>query len=219
MSIIYLSVSHNEKGEAKNLGCKFDFDIKKWYMYLNSINKEQILKKWKVYKAITELIGEDRNFGENDLFVDLIPRSCWFTNVRSCIKQCEWDRLREYVYNRVNYICECCKINVKNTNNLRLEAHERWYYDDNTRTQKLMRLVALCNLCHQSTHMGLARIRRKEDESKLHLQKVRNFTENECEVHISNAFSIWNERNKYTWKLDLSLITNNNIELISDKQN
>jgi hypothetical protein len=30
------------------------------------------------------LPGEDRSFGTN-LFVDLVPSSCWFTNARSCV--------------------------------------------------------------------------------------------------------------------------------------
>jgi len=30
------------------------------------------------------LPGENRTFGDG-LFVDLIPASCWFTNVRTCL--------------------------------------------------------------------------------------------------------------------------------------
>jgi acyl-coenzyme A synthetase/AMP-(fatty) acid ligase len=38
-------------------------------------------------------------------------------------------------------------------------------------------------------------------------------------MHIKNAFSLWSERNKYDWTLDLSLIENNNIKLINRKEN
>jgi hypothetical protein len=50
------------------------------------------------------LVGEDRGFGDG-LFVDLIPDSCWFTNVRSCVNQRDWDRLRRMVYRRAKDRC------------------------------------------------------------------------------------------------------------------
>jgi hypothetical protein len=168
----------------------------------------------------TELLGEDRTFGGNDLFVDLIPRSCWFSNVRTCILVSDWDKLRHYVYERVNYVCECCLINTKESNeNGNLEAHERWEYDDVNKIQTLKRIVALCHQCHQTTHIGLAGIKGKKDEAVAHLKKVRNFTDVECEIHIKNAFSLWSERNKYNWDLDLSLIENNNIKLSNKHKN
>jgi hypothetical protein len=163
---------------------------------------------------ITELAGEDRTFGGNDLFVDLIPRSCWFSNVRTCIRSSDWDKLRHYVYERVNYVCECCLTNTKETIiNGNLEAHERWEYDYANKIQRLKRIVALCHQCHQTTHIGLAGIKGKKDEAVAHLKKVRNFTDVDCDVHIKTAFSLWSERNKYNWILDLSLIENNNIKL------
>ena len=163
---------------------------------------------------ITELVGEDRTFGGNDLFVDLIPRSCWFFNVRTCVIASDWDKLRHYVYERVNYVCECCLINTKETIiNGNLEAHERWDYDHVNKIQTLKRIVALCHQCHQTTHIRFAGIRGKKDEAVAHLKKVRNFTDFECDLHIENASSLWYERNKYNWNLDLSLIENNNIKL------
>lgn len=163
---------------------------------------------------ITELVGEDRTFGGNYLFVDLIPRSCWFSNVRTCICSSDWDKLRHYVYERVNYVCECCLTNTKETFiNGNLEAHERWEYDYANKIQRLKRIVALCHQCHQTTHIGLAGIKGKKDEAVAHFKKVRNFTDVDCDVHIKNAFSLWSERNKYNWILDLSLIENNNIKL------
>ena len=40
------------------------------------------------------LVGEDRQFGGNLLFKDLIPRTTWFNNVRSCVTRNSWDKLR-----------------------------------------------------------------------------------------------------------------------------
>jgi len=206
----YLAVPFGEKDEAKKLGAWWDPICKKWY----APNGEAVLlERWKVNDDVITLVGEDRDYGGSKLFVDLIPRSCWFTNVRYCVHASDWDRLRAYVYGRVHYRCECCNIDTRNPNAPRLEAHERWDYNEETATQKLVRLVALCHECHQSTHMGLANVRGKGREARLHLEKVMGFTEEESARHIEGAFKLWRKRNLTEWRLDLSLITSNNIRL------
>ena len=54
---------------------------------------------------IKEIIGEDRDFGGNELFIDLVPRSCWFTSIRSSIVKSDWDRLRKYIFSRAGNKC------------------------------------------------------------------------------------------------------------------
>jgi len=205
----YLEVPFEEKDEAKKLGAKWDPVNKKWY----APNTETLLfEKWKINTDPVILLGEDITYGGNNLFIDLVPNTCWFTNVRSCVHPKDWDRLRRYVYERVNYICECCNIDTQKSNII-LEAHERWDYNEETQTQKLVRIVALCLNCHQSTHIGLAGLKGKGEEAKEHIKRVRNFTEQEYQKHKNEAFEIWNKRNKINWALDLSLITCNNIKL------
>jgi len=205
----YLAVSFDEKEEAKKLGAKWDAINKQWY----APNMEKaLIDKWRVNTNPVVLLGEDRNYGGNELFVDLIPSTCWFTNVRYCTHPRDWDRLRKYIYERVNYICECCHIDTQKANVI-IEAHERWDYNEETQIQKLVRIVALCHNCHQSTHIGLAGIRGVGVEAREHIKKTRGFTEEECEKHICDSFEIWRKRNKINWDLDLSLITSNNIEL------
>ena len=211
----YISVLFEEKEDAKILGAKWDGEKKQWYIpdNISEPNKLKLQEKYKINnKPILELIGEDRTFGGNKLFVDLIPSTCWFTNVRYCIHSSDWDRVRKFVYERVNYICECCGINTK-THNIRLDAHERWLYNNDTHTQKLIRIVALCFDCHQTSHIGLAEIKGKKYEATKHLQNVRNFTEKECKEHMDEAFKIWRDRCNIEWSLDISLIENNNIKL------
>lgn len=170
-----------------------------------------------------EFEGEDRNFGGSELYVDLIPNSCWFTNVRFCVEPSDWNKIRKKVYSRINYICECCYVNCIEKK-IPLEAHERWNYDYSTSTQKLVRLIGLCKPCHQSTHIGYAKIIGKEEEALEHLKNVRNFNLEEVKEHVDIAYAIWNERNQYEWNLDLSLITVNGYKLInfvdkSDRKN
>ena len=205
---VYLAVPFSEKEHAKQLGARFDCDIKKWYIMSNHPNLDELQEKWKINTEPVILTGEDRSYGGNELFIDLIPITCWFTNVRYCTDIRDWDRLRDCVYSRVNNTCECCH---NKTNDI--EAHERWHYDNDTKTQKLVRLVALCKMCHTSTHIGLAGIKGKGSEALEHLKKVRNFTNEEAIEHKKQAFQVWNERNTIEWNLDLSLLTNNGIKL------
>lgn len=210
----YISVLFEEKADAKSLGANWDREKKQWYIPSNisDVNKTKLRDKYKTNnQPISELIGEDRTFGGSILFVDLIPKTCWFVNVRSCVVSRDWDRLRKFVYERVDYKCECCGINTK-LHNIQLDAHERWCYDEETNTQKLIRLIALCHACHQATHFGLATAKGKKNEAFKHLQNVRSFTEDECNHHIDEAFKIWRDRCKYTWNLDISLIHNNGIK-------
>jgi 5-methylcytosine-specific restriction endonuclease McrA len=76
--------------------------------------------------------------------------------------------LRQHVYERVNFVCECCGVDTK-CQKVQLEAHERWSYNPKTKTQKLERLVALCSSCHEVTHMGLASIRGRNVAANTHL--------------------------------------------------
>lgn len=209
---IYLNVPYCDKNLAKQYGAKFDFEKKMWYIppNISHINKQNLLNKWKLKEV--NLIGEDRKYGGNYLFVDLIPRSCWFKNVRNNIKPSDWDLIRKHIYSRVNYKCECCGIDTK-LNKIQIEAHERWNYDDINKIQKLVRIIALCRDCHQSTHIGYANLTGNYQKAFNHLKKVRKFDDINCQNHIEKAFKLWNIRNKYNWELDLSLITLNGFEV------
>ena len=202
-SKVYLAVPYAEKNQAKQLGARFDWDVKKWYVMSNHSNTDKLQERWKLNTDPVVLSGEDRKYGGNELFIDLIPRSCWFTNVRSCTHPTDWDRLRNYVYSRANNTCECCN---NKTNNI--EAHERWNYDIKTKIQKLVRLVALCKKCHTTTHIGFAKIKGNYQEALEHLKQVRKFTHDQALEHEKQAYQVWRERNKIEWTLDLSILTN-----------
>lgn len=164
------------------------------------------------------LKGEDRTWGgKSDLFVDLIPSTSWFTNVRSVIRPCDWNRLRHLVYTRANGQCECCSASPATWGGS-LEAHERWHYNTRTGVQKLMRIIALCKMCHTVTHMGLADIRGVGDRARSHLMRVAKISRSDMENHCESASRIWSERSKRPWKLDLSIITNSGYELKKPKQ-
>ncbi len=61
------------------------------------------------------------------LTVELVPRTCWFSNLRSELSKEEWDRLRRPVFERAGNRCEVC--GGKGTQHP-VECHEVWEYDD-----------------------------------------------------------------------------------------
>lgn len=207
---IWLDVPFSEKDEAKALGARWDPGARRWYAQKLS----EPLKRWLALPEIPDLLpGEDRSFGVG-LFVDLVPSSCWFTNVRSCVDEKDWERLRRMITRRAERRCEACGQGEDRRAERWLEAHERWEYQDETRAQILRRLVCLCTPCHTATHFGLAQLKGKGAEAKTHLRAVTGMSDEGAEAHIRAAFSLWEARSRESWSLDLSILLSAGVRLI-----
>jgi hypothetical protein len=155
------------------------------------------------------LPGEDRSYGAG-LFVDLIPRTSWFRNVRAAVDPADSDRLRRMVYRRAGLRCEAC-----GARRVQLEAHERFIYDTRAAIQRLVRLICLCTACHQVTHFGHTRLLGDAAAQAAinHLQTVTGMTAAETERHIRDAFALWERRSRTPWRVDLSMISDAGIGL------
>jgi len=42
------------------------------------------------------------------LSVELVPASCWCSNVRDHVRRAQWDQLRRETYRQAQYCCEIC---------------------------------------------------------------------------------------------------------------
>jgi hypothetical protein len=146
-------------------------------------------------------------------FVDLIPDSCWFTNVRSCVGQRDWDRLRRMVYRRAKDRCEACGAGRDPDIGKWLEAHERWEYDETTRTQRLRRIVCLCSFCHEVTHYGLACVRGRDELALRHLIYANRWSGRKAKRDVEAAFTQWEKRSEVHWSLDLGLLLDVGIQV------
>lgn len=195
---MWLDVPYGDKDEAKGLGARWDPDARRWYT--NSAGAQRLSRWASLPEILPVWSGEDRAFGSG-LFVDLVPDSCWFTNVRSCVRVRDWDRLRRMVRIRASGRCECC------TWGSGTDAHERWAYDDARGVQVLRRLIWVCAPCHTVTHFGLAQIRGKETDAFTHLQLVTGMTAAEAAAHVEAAFAEWRRRSERIWQLDLSVLS------------
>jgi len=202
---IWLEVSYAEQDAAKAAGARWDRSLRAWYAPRQGMTE---LDQWVGRPPLPDVLdGEDRSFGDG-LFVDLIPDSCWFTNVRSCVSQRDWDLLRRMVYRRAGDRCEACGAGRDPDVNKWLEAHERWEYDEATRVQRLKRIVCLCSFCHEVTHFGLAGIRERDELALRHLLYVNDWSGRRARRHIDDAFKLWEVRSRLDWTLELGILLN-----------
>ena len=140
------------------------------------------------------------------LTIELVPKTSWFSNVRSRVSQEVWNQIRKDTYKKANYKCEVCG---GVGSQWPVECHEVWEYITNQcRIQKLVRMIALCPSCHRVKHIGLAQKRGQLAVAKVHLQCVNGWDENTTEKYLDDSFAEWRERSKYQWKLDLSFLKN-----------
>lgn len=138
---------------------------------------------------------------EPKLAVEMVPSSCWFSNVRSQVSTAQWDVLRRAVYAAANHRCETC-----GATGVRLACHEKWDYDLPTRVQRLVTMVALCTACHEVKHMGLANTRGRGNIAVAHLQKVNGWTGVQAALHCGQQGALFRQRSAVTWTLDLSAL-------------
>ena len=133
---------------------------------------------------------------------ELVPDGCWYSNLRSVLKPKQWDIVRREAYSRANGRCTICSRPVS-----RLEAHEVWSYDTESKTQKLEDVIAICHLCHSVIHIGRTQLLGNEDEAIAHFCKVNSCNYSDYVRALGEANALHKKRNEVSeWKLDLSYL-------------
>ena len=162
--------------------------------------------------------AQQNRFENLKLTIELVPSSCWWSNVRSKIKRTQWDRLRKQVYKAADYKCEICGgVGTKHP----VECHEIWDYDDKNKLQTLSKFIAICPLCHEVKHIGLTATWEGDYYLRAYkrFQEINKLTIEETRLFISYFWHQWRERSKHQWKLDISLLDNYDIDLETSKFN
>lgn len=129
---------------------------------------------------------------------ELVPDSCWYSNLRSLLTKEQWDAVRKRVYARANGRCMIC-----GAPSARLEAHERWEYDDEEGVQRLADIVAICRPCHEVIHIGRTQLMGREREASEHFMKVNGCTYAEYRRALGQANAAHRERSRREWRLDI----------------
>lgn len=139
------------------------------------------------------------------LQIEMVPSSCWFSNVRSQVSARQWDIIRHAIYKKADNKCEICS---GRGSRHPVECHEVWEYDDTTHIQKLLKLVALCPLCHEVKHLGLAELRGNAFRAIQRFIDINHLDYDPQEANdIINAVSRQREeRGLAQWTLDISLL-------------
>jgi len=223
---IWLDVPLEEKDEAQALGARWDPVAGRWFAPRPGMRE---LDRWYANTSGLDLLpGEDRTLG-SELFVDLVPLSCWFTNVRSCVRPGDWNWLHRMVLDRASLRCEVCGAPAGSSRAPRLQeqdgavpgphVHERWVYDEATRVQILRRLICLCSDCHMVTHFGQATLRGLQDSAFAHLMAVTGMSGRQARRHVDSAFTCWRERSTIAWALDLSMLTDAGVAVSPPPEN
>lgn len=143
------------------------------------------------------LPGEDRSFGGNSFYSESLPGSSWFRNLRSMIPPQQWSALGVYIRDRAGNRCEMCGSGD------RLEAHERWQFDETTKTQRLRRVVCVCKSCHLGLHVGLASRLGVRGEIDKHVISVTGWSEERLKDERATSLAPGVTE---AWRLDVSIV-------------
>ena len=135
---------------------------------------------------------------------EFVPEECWFSNLRSVLCQGDWDRVRRAAYARAGGRCVVCGARG------RLEAHEKWSYDDERRLQKLEDVVALCGACHAVKHVSRSYLVGKGDTVEAQFKKVNGVSQSEYHEALGAANEEYKRSNAIEgWTTDISWLKKN----------
>ena len=137
---------------------------------------------------------------EYKLNFELVPDGCWYSNLRSELPKKLWDIVRKDAYARANGKCMICGRPAK-----RLEAHEKWSYDEKTATQKLEDVIAVCHTCHSVIHIGRTQLTGEEDKAIAQFTRVNKCSYADYRKALGEANARHRKLNEIPeWKLDIS---------------
>jgi hypothetical protein len=235
--MIYLHISFEEKDDAKSMGAKWDPEKKLWYAPDESFKK--LIEKYSTKQSKTTrvtkktssntsnnsrdntnikespkplvLIGENRRFGGNELYVDILPKGSNIS-LRRLLNDSDFSRLRNLLVKRVAYRCEICGEECISSERKYLEICEMFSFNFSTQAQRLERLIALCKPCYSTTRLldkGVA---------LEHLMDINGLDREDAKQHIYEAFDTWKGRSEIKWNVDLSIISNSGLQIGSPKK-
>lgn len=141
------------------------------------------------------------------LTIEVVPSSCWYSNVRSEISQSKWNIIKKITFSKANYRCEICGGVGKKWP---VECHEVWEYvvkKGQKRIQKLMRFIALCPSCHEVKHIGRANVMGNFDRAINHFMQVNKVDNEFADYYMEKVERVFNNRSRIKWELDISYMT------------
>ena len=134
---------------------------------------------------------------------ELVPDSCWYSNLRSVLTPAQWGALSRHVRALAGGRCMIC-----GQPSSRLEAHEQWEYDEKNAVQKLVRVVAVCPACHAVIHIGRTSLKGNVRAAEDHFMQVNGASYAEYRAALGKANEDHRRRNQVPeWRLDISALS------------
>lgn len=130
--------------------------------------------------------------------VDLIPSSSWFSSLANILAPYSWRKISKKTA-EVRGGCMDCGSPV------RPEAHEIWEYDDEQGIQTLTGILCLCSWCHETRHLGRARVMGNFNRAFARLSAINRLSAHEERPYINAVEDLWTRRSAQPWMLDLNL--------------
>ncbi len=141
---------------------------------------------------------------------ELVPDSCWYSNLRYFLTPLQWDRVRRDAYARAGGKCMICNRPVT-----RLEAHERWAYDEQNKVQSLTDVVAICHSCHAVIHIGRTQLMGQEREACDWFCKVNRCTYADYRAALGRANEEHRRRNRVgEWQLNFQWLFDRSPDMV-----
>ena len=135
------------------------------------------------------------------LSINLVPETCAYKNLRQEMTTYRWKKLRNEIYSSQGNACYICGAKGK------FHLHEDWEYNENDGVQKLIGLHAICLLCHNVIHFGMAQ--NLAEQGYLEIESVINHflkvNEVNIEIFVSHkkeAEQIYKRRSERQYQID-----------------
>lgn len=141
------------------------------------------------------------------LTIEIVPKPCWYKNVRSEVTSAEWDVIKNKCYNQAGRKCEICGGSGRTQGYSHdVECHEIWHYDDEKHIQRLDGFIALCPMCHKVKHIGLSSQNGEYEMCVKHLRTVNKWSRRRENKYLDEVQQQFLERSKHIWTIDLSYV-------------
>ncbi|MBJ6984044.1 DUF5710 domain-containing protein [Luteimonas sp. MC1750] len=213
----YFRIPHADRAQAKALGARWAKDVELWFAPDALPEVAQALAKhWPAIEPIVPVYvfpGEHTTFGNDPpLALELIPSTCWLTNLRSCLSPEDFKRVRMGIRQRSGKTCEVCKGHEHPDDEIYLDVHPRFEYIEGV--QVLRRLVCVCTRCLRAIEFGTAQLHGYRQDAFAHLQQVNGWSAEQAMAHVHAAFEQWAGRSRMEWDVDLSIIEAAGIQVL-----
>lgn len=152
---------------------------------------------------------------------DLIPLSSFGSNLSNLLTRVSWEELRQEIFKKTAFHCEICGTSQH------LECHELWeyheplpeYYDKGgCGVQRLIRLMCLCRLCHETHHLGLASIKGRSGVVGDRIRAYNRWSKAEFFDYCDFINERSDRRTDYNWVLDVSSLAKE-LLIVDDRWN